>query len=46
MRGAPAFWLGYTVPESGEIKAITCLNGALPFDTFKQTHDQLLEAKR
>ena len=46
VRGTPAFWLGYTVPESGEIKAIKFLNGAFPFNTFKQTIDQLLETKK
>jgi protein-disulfide isomerase len=46
VRGTPGFFLGYTEADGAEVKAVKFLNGALPFDTFKQTIDQLLEAKK
>ena len=44
--GTPAFFLGYTQADSTEIKAIKFLSGALPFATFKDQIDKLLETKK
>jgi protein-disulfide isomerase len=46
IRGTPGFFLGYTATDGTEVKAVKFLNGALPFDTFKQHIDQLLGAKK
>ena len=44
--GTPAFFLGYTRADGAEVKAVKFLSGALPFATFKDNIDKLLEAKR
>ena len=44
--GTPAFFLGYTQADGAEVKAVKFLSGALPFDTFKQEIDQLLDANK
>jgi protein-disulfide isomerase len=44
--GTPAFFLGYTQAEGTEIKAVKSLSGALPFATFKDQIDKLLETKK
>jgi len=46
VRGTPGFLLGYTEADGTAVKAVKFLNGALPFDTFKQTIDQLLNTKK
>jgi protein-disulfide isomerase len=46
VRGTPGFLLGYTQADGAEVRAVKFLNGALPFDTFKQTIDQLLAMKQ
>jgi len=46
VRGTPGFLLGYTEADGGEVRAVKFLNGALPFDTFKQNIDQLLATKK
>jgi protein-disulfide isomerase len=43
--GTPAVFLGYTQADGAEVKAITFLSGALPFATFKEHIDKLLDAK-
>jgi protein-disulfide isomerase len=42
--GTPAFFLGYTQADGAEVKAIKFLSGALPFATFKELIDKLLDA--
>ena len=44
--GTPAFFLGYTQADGSEVKAVKFLSGALPFDTFKDNIDKLLETKK
>ena len=44
--GTPAFFLGYTQANGAEIKAVKFLSGALPFATFKDHIDKLLDAKQ
>ena len=44
--GTPAFFLGYTQAGGSEVKAAKFLSGALPFDTFKEQIDKLLDAKK
>ena len=44
--GTPAFLLGYTQGDGAEIKAVKFLVGALPFTTFKDNIDKLLDAKK
>ena len=44
--GTPAFLLGYTQADGAEVKAVKFLVGALPFDTFKDNIDKLLDAKK
>ena len=44
--GTPAFFLGYTEADGAEVKAVKFLSGALPFETFKQNIDKLLEARK
>jgi protein-disulfide isomerase len=44
--GTPAFLLGYTQGDGSEVKAVKFLVGALPFDTFKEHIDKLLDAKK
>jgi len=44
--GTPAFLLGYTQGDGAEVKAVKFLVGALPFDTFKEHIDKLLDAKK
>lgn len=43
--GTPAFLLGYTQADGTEVKAVTFLSGAQPFEIFKAHLDKLLEAK-
>jgi len=43
VRGTPTFFLGVTDPKDpGKFKATRMLSGALPFDAFKRTIDELL----
>lgn len=42
--GTPAFLLGYTQGDGAELKAVKFISGALPFATFKDTIDKLLNA--
>jgi protein-disulfide isomerase len=44
--GTPAFFLGYTQADGAEVKAVKFLSGALPFATFKDHIDKLLDAKQ
>lgn len=44
--GIPAFLLGYTQANGTEVKAVKFLSGALPFATFKEQIDKLLETKK
>ena len=44
--GTPAFLLGYTQADGAEVKAVKLLVGALPFDTFKDNIDKLLDTKK
>ena len=44
--GTPAFLLGYTEADGAEVKAVKFLVGALPFNTFKEHIDKLLDAKQ
>jgi len=44
--GTPAFLLGYTQGDGTEVKAVKFLSGALPFPTFKDNIDKLLDAKK
>ena len=44
--GTPAFLLGYTQTDGAEVKAVKFLSGALPFATFKDNIDKLLETKK
>ncbi len=44
--GTPAFLLGYTQGDGAEVKAVKFLSGALPFTTFKDNIDKLLDAKK
>jgi len=44
--GTPAFFLGYTQADGAEVKAVKFLSGALPFTTFKENIDKLLDAKQ
>ena len=44
--GTPAFFLGYTQRGEGTVKAVKFLSGALPFNTFKENIDKLLDAKK
>ena len=44
--GTPAFLLGYTQSDGGEVKVVKFLSGAQPFDKFKEQIDKLLEAKK
>ena len=44
--GTPAFFLGYTQADGREVKTVKFLSGALPFATFKDQIDKLLEAKK
>lgn len=44
--GTPAFFLGYTQADGAEVKAAKFLSGALPFDTFKEHIDKLLDTKK
>ena len=44
--GTPAFLLGYTERDGAEVKAVKFLVGALPFDTFKEHIDKLLDTKK
>jgi len=44
--GTPAFLLGYTQGDGTEVKAVKFLVGALPFDTFKEHIDKLLDTKK
>ena len=44
--GTPAFLLGYTQGDGSEVKAVKFLSGALPFDTFKEHIDKLLDMKK
>ena len=46
MTGAPAFILGYTQGDGTEVKAVKFLVGALPFTTFKDNIDKLLDAAK
>jgi protein-disulfide isomerase len=46
VRGTPAFVLGYTQSDGAEVKAVKFLSGALPFNTFKESIDQLLAAQK
>jgi protein-disulfide isomerase len=44
--GTPAFFLGYTQADGREVKAVKFLTGALPFTTFKEQIDKLLDATK
>jgi protein-disulfide isomerase len=44
--GTPAFLLGYTQAAGAEVKAVKFLVGSLPFDTFKDNIDELLDTKK
>jgi protein-disulfide isomerase len=44
--GTPAFFLGYSQADGTEVKAVKFLSGALPFTTFKDQIDKLLETKK
>ncbi len=44
--GTPTFFLGYTQRDEGTVKAVKFLSGALPFNTFKDNIDKLLEAQK
>ena len=44
--GTPAFLLGYTQGDGAEVKAVKFLVGALPFNTFKDNIDKLLDAQK
>ena len=44
--GTPAFLLGYTQADGAEVKAVKFLVGALPYDTFKDNIDKLLDTKK
>lgn len=44
--GTPAFFLGYTQANGAEVKAVKFFSGALPFATFKDHIDKLLDAKK
>ena len=44
--GTPAFFLGYTQGDAATVKAVKFLSGALPFNTFKDSIDKLLDAKK
>ena len=44
--GTSAFLLGSTQGDGAEVKAVTCLIGALPFDMFKANIDKLLDAPK
>jgi protein-disulfide isomerase len=44
--GTPAFFLGYTQGDGAEVKAVKFLSGALPFTTFKDNIDKLLDAQK
>ena len=46
VRGTPAFFLGYTQADGSEVKAVKFLSGALPFDTFKEHIDKLLDMEK
>jgi protein-disulfide isomerase len=43
--GAPAFYLGYMMPD-GTVKATKQIKGAVPFETFKAAIDEMLAAKK
>ncbi len=42
VRGTPAFFLGLTDPRGSKLKAVTFVNGAQPYITFKEAIDKLL----
>ncbi len=42
VRGTPGFFLGFTDPNDSKLKAITFVNGAQPYQTFKEAIDKLL----
>ncbi len=44
--GTPAFFLGYTQADDSTVKAVKFLSGALPFNTFKDNIDKLLDTKK
>ena len=44
--GTPAFLLGYTQADGAEVKAVKLLVGALPFATFKDNIDKLLDTNK
>jgi protein-disulfide isomerase len=44
--GTPTFFLGYTQRDEETVKAVKFLSGALPFNTFKDNIDKLLDAKK
>lgn len=44
--GTPTFFLGYTQRDEETVKAVKFLSGALPFNTFKDNIDKLLEAQK
>jgi protein-disulfide isomerase len=46
VRGTPSFFLGYTEAGGSEVKAEKFLSGALPFVTFKEQIDKLLDTKK
>jgi protein-disulfide isomerase len=41
-RGTPAFFLGWSEADGFKLKAITFVNGAQPYETFKEAIDTLL----
>ena len=44
--GTPAFFLGYSQGDGAAVKAVKFLSGALPFTTFKDNIEKLLEANK
>ena len=42
VQGTPGFFLGLTDPNGTRLKAVTFVNGAQPYNTFKEAIDKLL----
>jgi protein-disulfide isomerase len=42
VRGTPGFFLGLTDPKGSKLKAVTYVDGAQPYETFKKVIDELL----
>lgn len=44
--GTPSFFLGFTQPNSSEVKVERPLKGAQPYGAFKEAIDSLLSAQK